>query len=478
MAGCAERCSTRAVPVRRCRRPRAGGPSSARYDGAVPGTPRSAHRPDVRSAHRAAAPIGRRATHLPAPRTSRGVRCRRRVVARGRPSRALTFVGLHALQHRGQESAGIAVSDGPRLSLHKRLGLVERRLRRGDPAPARRWRRPDRRRRRRPSATPATARPARTRCRTCSRSTRDGSRRADARPQRQPDERALAARRARGAGSRVRLRLGHRGAREADRPRAGADVGPAGRPCLPPSHRRVHLHDAHRRRHGRRARPGRVSAAGPRAAARRGMGGRVGERGARRHGRALRARRRGRRGPHDHRRRRRRIRSAQARPAARAAVRLRVRLPRPARQRHRRAPAVRGAPRDGSRPRPRASGRCGPRHRRARLGDPGGHRLRRGGGAAVPRRADQVALRRADVHSAAPGGPRGGGAPEVQPAPRAAARQARRGRGRLDRARHDDRADRGDAAPRGCRRGPRSHPLARRCGTRATWASTPAGAAS
>ncbi len=35
-----------------------------------------------------------------------------------------TFVGLHALQHRGQESAGIAVSDGTRLSLHKRLGLV------------------------------------------------------------------------------------------------------------------------------------------------------------------------------------------------------------------------------------------------------------------------------------------------------------------------------------------------------------------
>ncbi len=34
------------------------------------------------------------------------------------------YVGLHALQHRGQESAGIAVTDGTRLSLHKRLGLV------------------------------------------------------------------------------------------------------------------------------------------------------------------------------------------------------------------------------------------------------------------------------------------------------------------------------------------------------------------
>lgn len=36
----------------------------------------------------------------------------------------LAFLGLHALQHRGQESAGIAVSDGARLVLHKRLGLV------------------------------------------------------------------------------------------------------------------------------------------------------------------------------------------------------------------------------------------------------------------------------------------------------------------------------------------------------------------
>ena len=44
--------------------------------------------------------------------------------APGLPVARLAFVGLHALQHRGQESAGIAVSDGDRLSLHKRLGLV------------------------------------------------------------------------------------------------------------------------------------------------------------------------------------------------------------------------------------------------------------------------------------------------------------------------------------------------------------------
>ncbi|HEU5088686.1 MAG TPA: amidophosphoribosyltransferase [Roseiflexaceae bacterium] len=36
----------------------------------------------------------------------------------------LTFFGLYALQHRGQESAGIAVSDGRRITIHKDMGLV------------------------------------------------------------------------------------------------------------------------------------------------------------------------------------------------------------------------------------------------------------------------------------------------------------------------------------------------------------------
>ena len=46
------------------------------------------------------------------------------VYAPDQPVARLTYLGLHALQHRGQESAGIATSDGLRLSLHKRLGLV------------------------------------------------------------------------------------------------------------------------------------------------------------------------------------------------------------------------------------------------------------------------------------------------------------------------------------------------------------------
>ena len=36
----------------------------------------------------------------------------------------LTFFGLYSLQHRGQESAGIAVSNGRRINLHKEMGLV------------------------------------------------------------------------------------------------------------------------------------------------------------------------------------------------------------------------------------------------------------------------------------------------------------------------------------------------------------------
>ncbi len=36
----------------------------------------------------------------------------------------LTFFGLYALQHRGQESAGIAVSNGRRINIHKDMGLV------------------------------------------------------------------------------------------------------------------------------------------------------------------------------------------------------------------------------------------------------------------------------------------------------------------------------------------------------------------
>src|SRR5437762_13266765 len=46
------------------------------------------------------------------------------VVAPDRDVARLAHFALHALQHRGQESAGIAVSDGGRLTVLREMGLV------------------------------------------------------------------------------------------------------------------------------------------------------------------------------------------------------------------------------------------------------------------------------------------------------------------------------------------------------------------
>src|SRR4029077_17036220 len=42
----------------------------------------------------------------------------------GMSAGAVAALGLFALQHRGQESAGLAVSDGEQLMLYKDLGLI------------------------------------------------------------------------------------------------------------------------------------------------------------------------------------------------------------------------------------------------------------------------------------------------------------------------------------------------------------------
>jgi amidophosphoribosyltransferase len=46
------------------------------------------------------------------------------VYAPGQPVAHLAYLGLHALQHRGQESAGMAVSDGETITVVKDMGLV------------------------------------------------------------------------------------------------------------------------------------------------------------------------------------------------------------------------------------------------------------------------------------------------------------------------------------------------------------------
>ena len=140
-----------------------------------------------------------------------GIRAPERDVAR------LTYFGLFALQHRGQESAGIAVSDHGRLTVLRDMGLVtqvfdEQKLSglHGDTAIGHT----------RYSTTGSThwanAQPL---------IQHGHGAHGRARPQRQPRQRDGAARAARGRGRHARHDLRHRADRGADRERRGAARG-------------------------------------------------------------------------------------------------------------------------------------------------------------------------------------------------------------------------------------------------------------
>ena len=142
----------------------------------------------------------------------------------------LTYLGLYALQHRGQESVGIATSDGVRLQIHKAMGYVADSFDEADHRAAGRHERRRPRalldgRRERPEERAAD--PHRLRAR------RDRDL-----PQRQSRQRAGAARRARPAGLDLPDDERHRGAaaslRAVEAPHAGAgadrgDLAGAGR---------------------------------------------------------------------------------------------------------------------------------------------------------------------------------------------------------------------------------------------------------
>jgi hypothetical protein len=159
----------------------------------------------------------------------------------------LAFFGLFALQHRGQEAAGIAVSDGSRVRHHKDSGLVANvfnpttlspahRLPRDRPHPVQHHRR------QLAEEHPAVRRG-------------DHARPARRRPQRQPGERHGAARRAAGEGVRPHRHQRHRGAHADAGRRRRAHLGGPHRAHAARVEGRLFAGDAGQRSGDRRARP-------------------------------------------------------------------------------------------------------------------------------------------------------------------------------------------------------------------------------
>ena len=360
------------------------------------------------------------------------------VWAPGEDVARLTYFGLFAQQHRGQESAGIAVSDGHNILIYKDLGLVAQVFN---------------------EATLTTLQGdlavGHTRYSTTGSTTWD-----NAQPVFKNDGvRALAlghngnlvntGELVSRLGSLLRrhdrLRPGGHDARERDgpsRPRGGRDAGAArARGCLL-------LRDGRRALGLRRPGPPRSPAARRREASQ-GVRGRLGDLRTRHRRRHVHPRGRARRADPD---RRSRAPFLALRPEpARRALHLRVRLPVPGRLADEGGLGARGQAGDGQDPRRRAPGRRRSRDRRAEhrpFGRPGVL-----GGLRDPlrRRAPQEPVRRPDVHPAVAVAPRARREAEAEPAAGHDQGQAADRGGRLDRAGHHHEADRRDA-PRGRRR--------------------------
>ena len=346
----------------------------------------------------------------------------------GHPEAAnLAYLGLYALQHRGQESAGIVATDGDKLRSVREMGHVN------DIFTADRLK-----------DLPGHAAIGHVRYSTAGDSSKQNAQpiavdyaggSVARRPQRQPGQRGRAARAAGGRGAHLHDHLRHRGDRPPHRPLARADAARAGRRRAPPGARRLlaglpdrglasspcairwasaRWRSARRRQHlDRLLRDLRLRAA---------RGG-------------VRARHRaGRDGDH---RSQRRAQRAPVRQGAEPPLRLRVGLLRAPRLEHRRQvglPRARadGAPAGGRAPRPRRRGHPG-----ARLGRGGRHRLRPRERHPLRPGADALALHGAHLHRAVAADPPLRREAEAVAGARGAGRQAGGGGRRLDRARHD-----------------------------------------
>ena len=362
----------------------------------------------------------------------------------------LTFFGLFALQHRGQEAAGIAVSDGQRARVHKQPGLVSHVFTNDTLKPLSGYHSIGHTRYSTTGSSQRAQHPAVP--------GRNDVRPAGAGPQRQHRQHAGAARGAAEQGLRAHRDQRLRGDDADAGRRRRQDVGGAHRAHAAGVEGRVLARPAGRRPGPRRARPvGLPAAVGRAPPARRP---RRGQRDVRAVDARLRRDLRGPAGRDRHAAGRRAAPPPGARPGPRPGpLHVRVRLLLAARlelERPQRAPLPRAARR-------RAGRRVGRRRRRRHPGagllDPGRHRVLPGQRRAVQRRADQEPLHRAHVHRADAGDPRPRRGAQVQRPVGEPRRQAGRDDRRLARAGHDGRAAR-QADPRRRRhRGPRAHHL-------------------